>query len=720
MKKIIFKNSFFTIAVLIIIFSFTQNAGASSGDNVTGYAWTSNVGWISFNCTNTDSCFGGGFDAGGVTGPDDLPPPAGDETGVGDVVTIELKNNLAFSQSPGLSLLNRMKKILNEAFTEGIFNLQKVYADETGVEDFGTGTSYGVSVDPATGILSGYAWNSEIGWISFKSEDVSGCPSVSCTPKINFGTNKLIGWAKALGGGDGGSGWDGWISLSCNNTAVWCGTFGFSPEYKATYDTVSGNINNFTFGSKVVGWVKFSGATYAVNVDLTQPIVTLGTADANFCPGDTQLLTWNATGPDGMLCSGYSTNGDPAFSGPIALSSPEGGLVVTPTAPSTTYTITCTAPGGDAAYQDSVTFVLNTMCIEDSSELLLSASPTPVTAATGYTTTLTWYSPTLTNFSSCIGTAYNVSLGVPPMTLAVPPTGFEGVHTPPMAPLYTQSDAGVYVSNTTNKFVIDCVRADTGAHVIAETLVTRAILYPTCAFNNGGTFLSGSPTKATLSWTSTDALTASATSTPGVGVTWTGTQLLSGIKSNVNFVGSSTTYFLNVGAGAETSQCKAVLDIPVLCDTVTEICDCDPEVPGGSCYEDPNCEDPNGCEPDKIGALTLTATPNTFTLDEGETATTALTWDGNGVDGTGVTWSSPATSFGPVNCAIDGTDSVTISSSTVFTLTCNDIFGGPDIPATTSITVNGIDPPCDFIPDNGIEDCDPPITGFTRPVFIER
>jgi len=703
-KQITFFKTVSLIAIFFAFFLIFGKADASSGDNVTGYAWSANIGWISFNCTSQPggcTATPGGYEGGGGDIPD------ADEDDIGYIGFSNTESIFAFDTETAFGgLLAKIVQKLSSAFPAGLLNTAPAFADALDAY----GSSYGVSVDPVTGNFSGYAWSPYVGWISFN--EYAGCPEGSCAPHLAIDTGKITGWAKALSA-SGTSGWDGWISLSCTNTSFICsGYLGAAPNYGLTYNNATKIVSGYAWGDDVVGWMSFDGPTYEVMIDLDQPLVSLTASGATFCPDTTTTLTWSAVG-DGLTCTASSTNADPAFTGPIATS---GTAIVTPSAPSTTYTISCIAPGSDANYQSSVTVALG----DCGSDLILSASPTPVTAATGYTTTLTWYSPTLTNFSSCIGTAYNVSLGVPPMTLAVPPTGFEGVHTPPMAPLYTQSDAGVYVSNTTNKFVIDCVRADTGAHVIAETLVTRAILYPTCAFNNGGTFLSGSPTKATLSWTSTDALTASATSTPGVGVTWTGTQLLSGIKSNVNFVGSSTTYFLNVGAGAETSQCKAVLDIPVLCDTATEICDCDPEVPGGSCYEDPNCEDPNGCEPDKIGALTLTATPNTFTLDEGETATTALTWDGNGVDGTGVTWSSPATSFGPVNCAIDGTDSVTISLSTVFTLTCNDIFGGPDIPATTSITVNGIDPPCDFIPDNGIEDCDPPITGFTRPVFIER
>lgn len=631
-------------AVLLFAFCITGNVTqASTGDNVSGYAWSTTIGWVSFNCTNQDVC-------------DD--------------------------------------------------------------------SDYGVSVDPATGNMTGYAWNKNIGWLSFN--ETSGCPEGDpgeCGAKVSLANGEFSGWARAVSPTtDGMNGWDGWISLNCKNTTgmPWCiGT----PSYSPDLDFVTGIVSGYAWGADVVGWMKFSGDTYAVEIDLDQPTASLVTSTENFCPGDTVTLTWATTG--GMTsCSMSSTNADPAFNGsmtPEMLAS--GTAVVTPSAPSTTYTITCTAPGSDTAYQDSVTITMDDMCI-DNSDLILSATPSPVTVATGYTTTLSWYSPTSTNFSSCVGSAFNVSVGVPPDTIAVPPTGFEGAHVGLGGALgYTQSDTGVYVSNTTDKFVIDCIRTDTGEHVLADTLVTRAILYPTCDFKEEGTFLSGSPTiKATLEWTSIDALTAAASSIPSVGITWIGPQLLNGFKEAINFTSPSTTYFLNVGAGAETSQCKAVLDEPVLCTPgVDAECTCDPDVPGGSCYIDPQCEDPNGCDIDLHGSVDLTASPDVFEdVGIGESVSTTLSWDTEYVEGAGTVYSFPTSSFGPVaDCSINGSDTVSIEHSTTFILECSDEFTGETRSDAVTVYVDG-DPACDMDPETlDIPDCIVS-DGFTRPIYIER
>jgi len=99
-----------------------ETSVASSGDNVSGWAWSSNIGWVSFNCTNSGSC----------------------------------------SQS-----------------------------------------DYGVSVEPNIGLMSGYAWSPVVGWISFHIADLIGCPSAPCEARVANGLSgdfpkEVGGWAKVL------------------------------------------------------------------------------------------------------------------------------------------------------------------------------------------------------------------------------------------------------------------------------------------------------------------------------------------------------------------------------------------------------------------------------------------------------------------------------------------------------------------------------------------
>src|SRR3989338_169857 len=82
---------FVGVAILVVFLIMFHSAEAGTNDNLSGFAWSSNTGWISFNSTNQ-----------------------------------------------------------------------------------GTGANYGVTV-AKNGDMSGYAWSSNIGWISFEDGDTKKC-----------------------------------------------------------------------------------------------------------------------------------------------------------------------------------------------------------------------------------------------------------------------------------------------------------------------------------------------------------------------------------------------------------------------------------------------------------------------------------------------------------------------------------------------------------------
>lgn len=148
--KILLLVLFLIFAVSLSFYFFQEKdiALAGTGHNLSGFAWSNNIGWISFNCTNR-------------------------EAGTG--------------------------KICFDA-NSPLFNSASNLVD------------YGVNVNPG-GAMSGYAWSDNIGWISF--QDLSGCPDGNCYAKFDKTIGQVSGWAKAVAGGNAGSGgWDGWIKLS--------------------------------------------------------------------------------------------------------------------------------------------------------------------------------------------------------------------------------------------------------------------------------------------------------------------------------------------------------------------------------------------------------------------------------------------------------------------------------------------------------------------------
>lgn len=152
------KLTLITLSLIFIFFFLPlKEANAGSSDNISGWAWSENIGWISFNSTNCDSNNDGLTDKGN------------------------------FNQCPSGNPV----------------------------------VSYGVNIDLAGAKdFSGYAWSENIGWISFEPASVSGCPPGGpCRANLS-GSNKISGWARAcavFASGCSGplspnrGGWEGWI-----------------------------------------------------------------------------------------------------------------------------------------------------------------------------------------------------------------------------------------------------------------------------------------------------------------------------------------------------------------------------------------------------------------------------------------------------------------------------------------------------------------------------
>ncbi len=160
--------------------------------NVYGFAWSSNIGWISFNNRNCDT------------------------------------NNDGKSDNPILGCPAA------GSFVQG----------------------YGVNMD-INGKLSGFAWSENIGWITF-NKAVAGTPPAA--PYNNNGqtfiakkngSDEFEGWARVVS--TGGS-WDGWIKLS-------------------NFPAYGVNLNGSKFegfawgGDKVVGWISFNSKDCDPNSD---------------------------------------------------------------------------------------------------------------------------------------------------------------------------------------------------------------------------------------------------------------------------------------------------------------------------------------------------------------------------------------------------------------------------------------------------------------------
>lgn len=206
----------------------TQTVSAGSTDNLSGWAWSSNIGWVSFNCTNT--------------------------------------------------------------------------GENCGTSNYGVHINESQRFTSGTGDFSGSAWSSTgpdsngnptgIGWISFDQTKTG--TTTSPLAYIDWGTGRVYGWARALSGcqdvlgvpvsvcssnspGLASGGWDGWIKLS--GVATNGSTYGVQ--------LVGNDLTGYAWGGDVVGWIRFSGtatdgSSYGVKFNPigTPPPAGCGTANS--------------------------------------------------------------------------------------------------------------------------------------------------------------------------------------------------------------------------------------------------------------------------------------------------------------------------------------------------------------------------------------------------------------------------------------------------------
>lgn len=233
----------------------TPEVKAAGTDNVMGFAWSENIGWISFNSLNCDTNSNGFIDTNAITlgcsGNDNATTPVID---------------------------------------------------------------YGVNLDAGgTNNLSGYAWSGNIGWISFQAGDVAGCPGGgNCQPRL-VGSD-FYGWARVLANGGG---WDGWISLNSENCDIDINNFidVVCGGDNTTTSTINYNIilngadlEGFAWGSNVVGWVSFNCinegvcgiSNYKVRLTNNNPTASNLAISADYCAiVPVRTFNWNYNDADG-------------------------------------------------------------------------------------------------------------------------------------------------------------------------------------------------------------------------------------------------------------------------------------------------------------------------------------------------------------------------------------------------------------------------------------
>lgn len=153
-----------SILFLVIDNSVVEIASADSSDNVSGYAWNDNIGWISFNCTNDDTCATSNY---GVN-----------IAANGSMSGYAWNDNIGWIDFSLVSYNSVSREFSGVAQIISLGSDGYIQMNDT---DTGDGIDYGVSLS-ASGEFEGWAWNNGdggngIGWVSFNCSDTDSCGS---------------------------------------------------------------------------------------------------------------------------------------------------------------------------------------------------------------------------------------------------------------------------------------------------------------------------------------------------------------------------------------------------------------------------------------------------------------------------------------------------------------------------------------------------------------
>jgi type II secretory pathway component PulJ len=153
--------------------------------------------------------------------------------------------------------------------------------------------SYSVLND-GNGILSGWAWNENIGWLSFNCSDLAICGVSNYAVTIDPDTGDFSGWA-----------WNdiiGWVSFNCSNTSS-CGTVNYKVNTSWGNSVIEGNLISSIIDTEISG-----GA--ALNTVMWQGSQPAGTAVRfQISSSNSSSGPWLYIGSDGTNSSYYQPAG---------------------------------------------------------------------------------------------------------------------------------------------------------------------------------------------------------------------------------------------------------------------------------------------------------------------------------------------------------------------------------------------------------------------------
>lgn len=166
----------------------------------------------------------------------------------------------------------------------------------------------------STGNLSGWAWNDEVGWITFFWGDSTADPIATSTYSSVCNTYGLYCGVQVLSNGDfRGYAWNdmiGWISFNCVDLGV-CGTSGYKTATSWRAVAATGYLDSATLDTGVASGTQLNSVTWQGSLNG----IGSGAVSFQFAGSNSSSGPWSFKGPDGTASTTYI--GPPATPIPI-------------------------------------------------------------------------------------------------------------------------------------------------------------------------------------------------------------------------------------------------------------------------------------------------------------------------------------------------------------------------------------------------------------------
>ena len=375
--------------------------------------------------------------------------------------------------------------------------------------------------------------------------------------------------------------WSSTNSSSCVASGGWSGTKSLTGS-----ESTGALIAPTAYTLTCAGAGGTAGQTVTANV--TQPptspqapSVTLAVAPSSVVSGSAATLTWSSTDATSCTASG-NWSGTKATSGTAST----GALTA-----NSAFALTCTGPGGDATQSVNVT-------VTQPSAPSVTLTATPTTVASGGSTTLNWSS---TNAASCTASG-----------------GWTGTKA------LSGSEARTGIAATTT-YTLTCTGAGGTAAQSVTVTVASGPTVPTVTLSaTPSTVTSGN--SSTLSWTSTNAT--SCTASGG----WSGSKATNGSEVRSNLTATATYTLTCSSGGTSAAQSVTITVNPAPLPTVSLTATPPSVVSGGSSTLNWSTTNATSCTATGgwSGAKNLTGTE----VRNGLTANTSFTLSCTGAGGT--------------------------------------------------------------------------------------